>query len=177
MELVAEGACAVDSDVKAQLIDLSEQSVAIADGRPLSEYGDDTATVVQAMTQADCMILASPIYRGSYTGALKNLLDHAPLQALEGKAVGLLATGGSEHHYLAVDFQMRGVLAWFNAYLVPGSVYLSHAESASAVDVRTLAGNRLRELGEATVALSRHLPRGVPRPHCLARIAVDRKPV
>jgi NAD(P)H-dependent FMN reductase len=32
--------------------------------------------------------------------------------------------GATDHHYLAVDSQLRPVLAWFGAHLVPGVVYL-----------------------------------------------------
>lgn len=174
IDLVADGARMAEPGLSVRVIDLSESTMSIADGRPLHEYGDDTADIIAAMRDADCFILASPIYRGGYTGALKNLLDHAPLEALEGKVVGLLASGATAHHYLAIDFQMRGTLAWFNPYLVPGSVYVSHHESATLDSLQALAGDRLRELGAATVTLSRRLPREVPQPYCLAREMMKR---
>ena len=67
------------------------------------------------MGQADAVILASPVYRGSFTGALKNLLDHLPIEALTGKPVGIVAMGATNHHYLGVDWHLRDVLAWFGA--------------------------------------------------------------
>jgi NAD(P)H-dependent FMN reductase len=33
--------------------------------------------------------------------------------------------GGSPHHYLAVDTQLRAVLAWFGALVAPTGVYLT----------------------------------------------------
>ena len=44
---------------------------------------------------ADAYIIGTPIYRGAYTGSLKNLLDQVPVEALMGKVAGLIATGGS----------------------------------------------------------------------------------
>jgi len=72
----------------ATLIDLAEQRIAFADGRPPAELGDDTADVVAAITEADAVLLATPTYRESMTGALKNLLDHVPVPALRDTAVG-----------------------------------------------------------------------------------------
>lgn len=166
--LVAAGAQSSSSDIEACVVDLSESKVSIADGRPTADYPDDTAKVIEQVSAADCIVLSTPIYRGSYTGALKNLLDHLPLEALEGKAVGMLATGATDHHFLAMDLQLRGVLAWFNAYQVPGSVYLTHADTIGD-EVSPAAAARLAELGRATVEMARCLPKGVPVPHSLAR--------
>jgi NAD(P)H-dependent FMN reductase len=67
------------------------------------------------------------VYRGSFTGALKNLLDLTPVEALRGKPVGLVAMGATLHHYLGVDWHLRAVLAWFGALVLPTSVYLESA--------------------------------------------------
>lgn len=168
VEVAAAGAVQAVEGLKVEVIDLSQSKVAMADGRDIAEYGDDTAAVVAAITKADCVLLSTPIYRGTYTGALKNLLDHLALEALEGKAVGLLATGATADHSLAVDLQLRGVLAWFNAYLVPGSVYLTHAD-VSGDRISEDAVARLAELGASTVELAQCIPKGPPRPYSLAR--------
>ena len=76
----------------------------------------------------DAVILASPIYRASYTRALKNLLDWLPLEAMRDKPVGIVAMGTSQYHYLAVDVPLRGALAWFGALVAPTSVYLAAAD-------------------------------------------------
>jgi len=73
------------------------------------------------------VLLASPVYRGTFTGALKNLLDLAPVDALRSKPVGIVAMGATPHHYLGVDWHLRDVLAWFGALVAPTSVYLESA--------------------------------------------------
>jgi NAD(P)H-dependent FMN reductase len=170
IEAVAAGASATDADVNVEIIDLSQRHVSVMDGRSPEEYGDDTGGVISAIQRAGCVILSTPIYRGTYTGALKNLLDHLPLEALEGKAVGLLASGATDHHMLAIDHQLRGVLAWFNAYLVPGSVYVTHRDSIDGGFEPGMA-SRLAQLGQSTVGLARVLPAGPPLPFALARAA------
>jgi hypothetical protein len=64
---------------------------------------------------ARAVVFAAPVYRASYPGVLKNLLDLLPVEALRAKPVGILAMGASAHHYLGVDTHLRAVLAWFGA--------------------------------------------------------------
>jgi FMN reductase len=108
-----------------ELIDLAERRIAFADGRPVTELQDDTAAVVAALAGADAVLLATPVYRGSLTGALKNLLDHVPVAALQGTPVALVAMGASDHHYLGAERHLRDVLAFFGAHPLPTAVYLS----------------------------------------------------
>lgn len=72
------------------LINLADYRIAFADGRPPEQYGDDTASLLARIQQADVILMASPVYRGTFTGALKNLLDHLPIEALAGKPIGWL---------------------------------------------------------------------------------------
>jgi FMN reductase len=115
---------------RTELIDLAERRIAFADGRPATELDDDTAVVIQALAGADAVLLATPIYRGSLTGALKNLLDHVPVAALQDTPVALVSMGGSDHHYLGAERHLRDVLAFFGAHLLPTAVYLTGRDFA-----------------------------------------------
>ena len=88
-------------------------TLSFCDGRPLSEYADDTTKVVERIQAADAYVIGTPMYRGSYTGSLKNLLDHVPVEAFMGKVAGLIATGATDHHYLGIDQELRPVLLPF----------------------------------------------------------------
>jgi len=118
---------AVRPDVRASVLNLADHRVSFADGRPLDRFTDDTATVVARVAEADVVLLASPVYRATFTGALKNLLDLVPVEGLRDKPVGIVAMGATTHHYLGVDWQLRAVLAWFGAVVAPTSVYLESA--------------------------------------------------
>jgi FMN reductase len=148
------------ADAETQLIDLSEQRIAFADGRAPAELGDDTAAVVEALAGADAVLLATPIYRGSLTGALKNLLDHVPVSALQGTPVALVAMGGSDHHYLGAERHLRDVLAFFGAHLLPTAVYLNARDFAEGRPSER-AVRELDALLAATVTLAEAL-RGRP---------------
>jgi FMN reductase len=140
--------------VDAALLSLGDHRVSFADGRPLDRFGDDTAAVVERLAAADAVLLASPVYRGSFTGALKNLLDLAPVEALRAKPVGLVAMGATLHHYLGVDWHLRAVLAWFGALVAPTSVYLESAHFRDGRLADAAAGQALRDLVDAVLALS-----------------------
>jgi FMN reductase len=146
--------------VSADLLDLAEQRIAFADGRPPGSLGDDTAAVVAAVAAADAVVLATPVYRGSLTGALKNLLDHVPVAALQGKPVGIVAMGGSDHHYLGAERHLRDVLSWFGAHTLPTAVYLNSRDFTDGVPGER-AERELDELFTAAVSLA-HALRDTP---------------
>ena len=117
----------------ATLINLATCKIAFADGRPPADYNDDTAGIITKVQAADVVVLATPVYRGTYTGALKNLLDHLPLDSLMGKPCGIVAMGATNHHYLGADWHLRDVLTWFGAFTAPSSVYLSSSDFAEGI--------------------------------------------
>ena len=152
MQWLLEGARASRRDLEVELINLAEKKVGFADGRPPEQYNDDTAAIVARVRAADGVILASPVYRGSFTGALKNLLDHLPIESLAGKPVGIVAMGASQHHFLGVDWHLRDVLAWFGAIVVPTSVYLASADFVDG-QVTESAKQDLKDLADAVIKL------------------------
>lgn len=79
------------------------------------------ARAVTALLAADGVVVASPVYKASYSGVLKTLLDLLPQFALAGKVVLPVLTGGSPAHVLAVDYALRPVLSSLGAaHIVPG---------------------------------------------------------
>jgi FMN reductase len=144
-------------DLEVELINLADKKIAFADGRPAAQLGDDTAGCLASVRSADGVILVSPVYRGSFTGALKNLLDHLPVEALAGKPVGIVAMGATQHHFLGVDWHLRDVLAWFGALVVPTSVYLA---SSDFVDGQLGDGAKqdLKDLADAVIKLKEVAP-------------------
>jgi FMN reductase len=89
-----------------------------------------------------------------------------------GKVAGLLATGGSDHHYLSIDYVLRPMLMWFNMHLVPGSVYVRSQQIQGQEVVDTQVRDHLAQLGEAVVAMHQRLqgsPMGPPPLSLMAR--------
>ncbi|MEW2250595.1 NADPH-dependent FMN reductase [Streptomyces sp. NPDC006975] len=69
----------------------------------------------ELFARADGVVVATPVYKASYSGVLKALLDLLPQYALAGKTVLPLATGGSTAHVLAIDYALRPVLSSMGA--------------------------------------------------------------
>jgi FMN reductase len=151
---------AARGDARPAFVDLAQQRIAFADGRPLDALADDTAQVVQMIERADAVLLATPVYRGSLTGALKNLLDQVPVAALRDTPVAIVAMGGSDHHYLGAERHLRDVLSFFGAHPLPTAVYLASRDFNDGVPGER-AVRELDELLDALIVLTRAL-RGTP---------------
>ncbi|RJX40337.1 FMN reductase (NADPH) [Paenibacillus pinisoli] len=65
--------------------------------------------------EASAVIIASPVYKASYTGVLKSYLDLLPQKGLEGKLVLPLFIGGTLAHLLSIDYSLKPVLASMGA--------------------------------------------------------------
>jgi FMN reductase len=149
--------------VDARLIDLGTLRIAPADGRAPDALLDDTEATIAEFASADAVVLATPVYRGSMTGTLKNLLDHVPVEALRDTPVAIVAMGATDHHHLGAERHLRDVLAFFGALVVPTAVYLSSRDfedgapgerasqelDAAISSSLTLARARIRPLGPA----------------------------
>jgi FMN reductase len=104
--LVADGHTVVPLDVRT----LPAEALLSADtGHPA------IARVVHLVERADGIVVGTPIYKAAYSGLLKTLLDLLPQDALAGKTVLPLATGGSTAHVLAIDYALRPVLSAMGA--------------------------------------------------------------
>jgi FMN reductase len=83
----------------------------------------DVTAALEAITGAPVLLLATPVYRATFSGLLKVILDQLPPGALRGKACILTATGGSAHHSLVIDTALRPLIASLDGWSVPTSLY------------------------------------------------------
>lgn len=161
---VALDAADRDPDVRTETLHLAEFEVADADGRRLAAYDGDTAKVLDRIVEADAYVVGSPVYRASYAGVLKNLFDLVPrgrwmadVAPMADAAVGLVMTGATPHHFLAVDEQLRSVMAAFGAHTLGGGVYAHDDHFANGAVTDEAIGARLETLGRATAELGQHI--------------------
>lgn len=124
------------------------------------------AAPIAQVARADALIIATPIYKAAYSGLLKVFLDVLPQQALQGKRVLPLATGGSAHHMLAIDYALRPVLQSLGVRHVLSGVYATDAQWR---DAHTPGDEVTLRLHEAVDALAQALAGGrtlvaVPEP-------------
>ena len=84
----------------------------------------------EQVAAARLVVIATPIYKASFSGLLKTFLDLLPQDALRGKTVLALGTGGSPAHLLALDYALKPVLAALGARHILDAVYATDAQFA-----------------------------------------------
>lgn len=160
---VALDAAEEERGVDTEVLHLAEYDLVPADGRSLNEYTGDTAEALERIVDGSAYVVGTPVYRASYSGVLKNLLDMIPrgmwqadVAPLADSAVGMVGTGATPHHYLVVEKELAPVLSFFGAHLVGSGAYAHSGHFGDGAvledeDVRA----RLRTLGTAAVDLHR----------------------
>ncbi|WP_338452734.1 NAD(P)H-dependent oxidoreductase [Niallia oryzisoli] len=115
-------------EVEVQLLDLKQYNVQFCDGRPPGEYTGDTAKVIDMISSADGYIIGTPIFQGSFSGALKNLIDLVPPSQFNNKVMGFVATGGNNLHYLVIENQLKPIAGYLNAYVTPSFIFAQNKQ-------------------------------------------------
>jgi len=85
-------------------------------------------TFIEQLNTADGLLVATPVYKASFSGALKTVLDLLPERALEGKVVLPVATGGTIAHMLAVDYALKPVLSALKAQEILHGVFADDSQ-------------------------------------------------
>lgn len=155
---VLEAAESIDSNVKTELIDLRDYEVELVNGEPLAYYNEDTFTVVNKVLAADFLVIGTPIYQASITGALKNLLDHLPVDAFKSKVTGMITTGAIDKHFLVADYQLKPILSYLKG-LVPSESVFVHNDSFDDVNniIDEDVTKRIHKLAEEMIFLQKSL--------------------
>lgn len=103
-----------------ELIDLLDLPADALLGRREDEA---VARAVETASNAHVLIVATPVYRATYTGALKAFFDRFQPRALASTAVVLVATAAVPEHFLALDTGARALIASLEGWSVPAVVY------------------------------------------------------
>lgn len=109
-----------------RLWDLSESPL------PLVGCGRRTADAEAfraAVAHVDALVLGTPLYHNSYSGVVKNALDHLEEHQVRGKPVGLLSTSGGPPSPQAVD-HLRVVVRALRGVAIPCQVIAADREFA-----------------------------------------------
>lgn len=121
---VLVAAKSLDPAIQMELIDLREYDIEFVNGAPLSYYNDDTIKVVNTILAADALVIGTPIYQASITGVLKNLFDHLPVDAFKSKVIGTVITGGTDKHFLVMEYQLKPILTYFKGLVTVRNVFV-----------------------------------------------------
>jgi len=152
LDLIAE-----DVPCEQRLVELGQLAPRLANATWRTHLPDTVERELAAVEQADVLVVATPVFRGSYTGLFKHFFDFIHQDALIDKPVLLAATGGSERHALMIDHQLRPLFSFFQARTLPLGVYATdkdfadyRLQDAALIERARLAVRRALPLVELT---------------------------
>jgi FMN reductase len=94
-----------------------------------------TADAVALLRGADILVVATPTYKGSYTGVLKVLLDQLPANALAGKRAVPVVTAGVAPQAAAAEALLRQLLVELGAHVLTPGLPVVEAELPDSASI------------------------------------------
>ncbi|WEV59550.1 NAD(P)H-dependent oxidoreductase [Bifidobacterium sp. ESL0728] len=155
---------ATGKDVVVEMINLKEMAAEIAKASVTFESSNRLTAAITAVTAADGLIAASPIYKASYSGLFKEFWDLVPRDAITNMPMVLAATGGSNRHALVPDVVMRGLFAFFRAVPTATSL-MATKEDFDTPELENREKRAASELGALMLSGVRHEPVDEPSEH------------
>jgi FMN reductase len=137
------------------LLDLQELDVVFSDGRNYLDYTGDTAYLTKTVMDADVIFIGSPTFQASIPATLKNIFDLLPEDALYHKTVAIIMTAGTPKHFLVAETQLKPILSYMKANIVPNYVFIEDKDFVLQEIVNDDILLRLETLVENTMVLAR----------------------
>ena len=159
---------AEDVGAEVELLDLRELALPMYEpGRPLDDYGLEVRRFVEAVREADALILSTAAYHGTLAGITKNALDFAQFLAREeqpyfdGRIVGLISTAGGDQAATNANGAMINVVHALRGIVAPLMVAIPQAWRITDDDGNITGedhGGQLDQLGALVVELAERVP-------------------
>ncbi len=130
LEIALKGAA--EYNAKTALLELRDFDLVFYGSVPQDEYPPDVLQLRQALKDSQGIILATPEYHGSLTGALKNMLDLMTIEDFETKIIGLVGVAGGDIGAINSLNTMKTICRNLHCWVLPQEV--SIANSAQTFD-------------------------------------------
>ncbi|MCX5050165.1 MULTISPECIES: FMN reductase [unclassified Streptomyces] len=120
-----------------QVVELRDLAVEIAHNFTNGFPGRNLSAALDAVTEADGLVVVTPVFSASYSGLFKSFFDVLDKDALAGTPVLIAATGGTARHSLVLEHALRPLFAYLRAVVVPTGVYAASEDwGAQGLDGR-----------------------------------------
>lgn len=145
-----------------ETFDLLDLAVEYRQLHDIAQYDDpeeagQTAQLRSRVAAADAVVLATPVYHGSYSSLLKNSLDHLLGDAFAGRPVGLIANGGGPRSGGVACEHLRSVVRALSGWSAPTHVAICANDFPGGVPSPFVAA-RLDALAAELCAFPRSAP-------------------
>lgn len=143
-------------------VDIAHSAISIAELAPdlaglhdFKKIPPRVAEALKTIAGADLLVVGSPVYKGSYTGLFKHLIDFLDPAALIGVPVLLTATGGTDRHALVIEHQLRPLFGFFQALTLPTGVFARDVDFENYRLNRPEVAARLAQAADEAAAFAR----------------------
>ena len=120
-------------------------------GAALFDASDEqVCEAVASVRASDLVIVASPVYKGAYTGVLKLFLDHFAPGSLSSVVAVPVMVGGLPKHALAPEVFLKPVLVELGASCPTSSVFLLESELQNLAVLEAWLADSWPKLGLAS---------------------------
>jgi FMN reductase len=165
--------------VTVDVVELRDLAVDIANNFVTGYAAPRLAEVIAGVEASDGIIAVSPVFSASYSGLFKSFIDVLDPKSLDGKAVLLGATGGTDRHQMVLDYAMRPLFSYLRTRTAATGVFAGPQDWGSAGDGGSPLSARIeRAAGEFAALLQgaqpghrQAAPESLPFEQLLAGIA------
>lgn len=121
---------ASEAGAEVEFYDIAENGLPFCDARDdESTYPESVHSFRQKIRETQGIIIGTPEYHNSMTGALKNALDLCSFEEFEHKMIGVIGVAGGAMGAINSINHLRTVMRGIGAWVVPHQVSISHSET------------------------------------------------
>lgn len=142
------------------VVELRELAHPVMDAMLTGFPTGELARVVDAVGEADALVVVSPTFSASISGLVKSFFDILEPDTLAGTPVLLAATGGTERHSLMLEFAMRPLFSYLGAESVRTAIFAATADfGTGSAALRSRVARGSAELADAVAGAGRRSSR------------------
>ena len=110
-------------EVTVDVVELRDLAVDNANNIVTGYAAPRLADVIAGVEASDGIIAVSPVFSASYSGLFKSFIDVLDPKSLDGKAVLLGATGGTDRHQMVLEYAMRPLFSYLRTRTAATAVF------------------------------------------------------
>lgn len=150
-------------EVALDVVELRDLAVDIANNFVTGYAPPRLAEVIAGVEDSDGIIAVTPVFSASYSGLFKSFFDVLDPKSLEGKAVLLGATGGTDRHQMVLDYAMRPLFSYLRTRTAATGVFAGPQDWGNTDDGGSPLSVRIdRAADELTELVKASRPRRMP---------------
>lgn len=140
-------------EVTVEIVELRDLAVDIANNFVTGYAAPRLADVIAGVEASDGIIAVSPVFSASYSGLFKSFIDVLDPKSLEGKAVLLGATGGTDRHQMVLEYAMRPLFSYLRTRMAATAVFAGPQDWGNADDGGSPLSSRIDRAAAEFAAL------------------------